>query len=355
MGSKSVLGMKKDRGGTRPAPRAPYAVLMIAFILLCMAPLSGGVGAAEEKADPSSTATPETGGESRGKVVARVNGAEITEAALSARMGRMHAGMGHGEGHDETEAARREALNRLILQELAYQRAKAAGVKIEPKELDDAIAEIKTKAGGEEKYLESLEKRHMTEEGLRKDLERNLMIKHIFEKEVSSGVSISEEEVKKEYEKVKGEFSRPEKVIVDDVVLFLDLDDKNSPAVAEELLRKIGNDTEKNPWNIPPDGTFAVRELDLRKNKQEDLYRAARELAEGQLSPVIKTSDSFHIIKLKKYSPEVKADFAQIRGLIERKLRAAAQQKRMAEWEAGLRKNAKIEILDPGEAGEKKE
>jgi parvulin-like peptidyl-prolyl isomerase len=270
-------------------------------------------------------------------------------------MGRMHANMGHGEGHDDAETARRDALNRLILQELAYQRAKAAGVKIEPNELDDAIAEIKTKAGGDEKYLESLEKRHMTEEGLRKDLERNLMIKHIFEKEVSSRVSVSEEEMKKEYEKVKGEFSRPEKVIVDDVVLFLDLDDKNSPAVAEDLLRKINNDPEKNPWNIPPDGTFAVRELELKQNKQEDLYRAAKELSEGQLSPVIKTSDSFHILKLKKYSPEVKADFAQIRGLIERKLRAAEQQKRMAEWEAGLRKDAKIELFGPGEEEEKKE
>ena len=333
--------------------RKGRTALMIGFTLLFAAALPVAVTAAEEKSEAPLKGEAVQG--RTGAIAARVNGVDITEAAVETRMARVLAGRRHDGSPGDMEAIRKEALNKLILQELAYQRAKAVGLRIDPKELDDAITEIKEKAGGEEKYRDSMEKRQMTEEGLRKDLERNLMVKHIFEKEVSSGIVIPEEDIKKEYERVKDQLSRPEKVIVDDVVLFLDMDDKNSPGIAEDILKKIAADPEKDPSNVPSDGAFVVRELELKESKEKDLYDAAKKLDAGQLSGVIRTPDSFHIIKLKKYSPEVKADFAQVRGLIERQLRAAAQQKRMAEWEAELKKDAKIEIFSPGEAGEKKE
>ena len=217
-------------------------------------------------------------------------------------------------------------------------------------ELDKIVAEIKAKVG-EEKYRETLEKRQMTEEDLREDLEKNLMVKRIFEKEVSSQVTISEDEVKKEYDEIEKEFSTPEKIVVADFVLFLDEDDKGAPDKAADLIRRIKNYSGNNVLDFPSDGTFVVRELELNKNKQAELYAEAKKLSVGEVSGLIRTPDSFHVLKLLKYSPEVKPQFSQVRGYIENRVRARKQQKKMAEWEAELKKNARIEIIESRENG----
>lgn len=331
-----------------------WRVMMTCMVIgasLLFAVLPDTVRAAKEDGVAQQTAAPqEKDIEGERGVVARVNGVEIMQAALKTKMMRMLAARNQedssGGGPRQIEAFRRDALNKLVVQELAYQRAKAEGIVIGKDELDNAIAEIKEAKGGEEQYREALGSKHMTENELRKDLERNLMVKHIFEKEVARRIVISEEKMREEYDQIKDEFSKPEKVVVDDIVLFLALDDGRALSVAEALLKKINADPNKDPLDLTSDGTFLGREVELNKNKQKELYAAALKLKEGEISGVIRTEDSFHIIKLKKYEPEVKADFAQIRGFIERRLRAQGQQKRMAEWEAEMKKDAKIEILD---------
>jgi parvulin-like peptidyl-prolyl isomerase len=323
-------------------------IVIGAFLLLSVSPET--VRAAEEKGEvPHTTTTPQKNADAGSGVVARVNGVEIMQTALKAKMMRMLATRIQGDTSSESrqgEALRRDALNKLIIQELAYQRAKAEGIAISKDELDNAIDEIKADVGGEEKYRETLEKGQRTEDDLRRDLERNLTIKHIFEKEVSGRIVISEEDMKKEYAQIKEEFSKPEKVVVYDMVLFLALDDSHAVQAAEGILKKIKDDPQKDLMNIVSDGTFLVREVELNKNRDKGLYAEALKLKEGEVSAVIRTADSFHIIKLKKYSPEKTADFAQVKGFIERRLRAQAQQKRMAEWEAEMKKDAKIELMD---------
>ncbi|GEM_PF-2513790 len=347
---RSYLSIKGKH--LHPRKRRAFITGMVMGALLFFAVLPDAFPAAEENGGVRQTATP------RGKdidigrgVVARVNGVDIIQTELKIKMMQMLAVRtqeGNSGESQQAEALRSDALNKLIIQELAYQRAKAEGMTVEKAELDNAIAEIKAAKGGEEQYLAALKSKQLTEDGLRKNLERNLMVKHIFEKEVARRIVISEEEMKKEYDQTKDEFSKPEKVIVDDVILFLALDDSNALKAADDLLKKINADPGKDPWIFASDGTFLVREGELNKNKQKELYEAALKLKQGEVSGVIRTADSFHIIKLKKYEAEVKADFAQIRGFLERRLRARAQQKRMSEWETEMKKDAKIEIIDDG-------
>lgn len=338
-----------NKGTAAPAVRN----LALIWILLFYAFLPMPLHAAEEKLETKQQYSPEKKGvRDKGDVVATVNGFAITQTALKAKMMRMiEARQNDGTGGSiDPEALRKDALNKLIISELAYQRAKVERLKVDKDELDKAVAEIKEKVG-EEKYRETLAKKELTEEDLRGELEKNLMIKHIFEKEVSSLVAISEDDVKKEYEDIKDEFSEPEKVQVADFVLFLDMGDKSAPDKAADLIGRIKNDGGKNVLDLPSDGTFIVRELELNQKKQAELYAEAKKLSVGEVSGLIRTSDSFHILKLLKYSPEVKAQFSQIRGFLERRVRARAQQKKMAEWEVELKKNARIEIIETGDPG----
>ena len=58
---------------------------------------------------------------------------------------------------------------------------------------------------------------------------------------------------------------------------------------------------------------------------------------------------NFHVIRLKEYSPRKQFTFEEVKSRIEGKSKARALKKRLAEWEAELKKDAKIEIVETAE------
>lgn len=285
-------------------------------------------------------------------VVAKVNGSDITMEAVLQMIGRIKARGGHGASApgDQKEIAK-TALDRLIFQELAYQKAKSAGV-IDEKDVDAAVANAKKNAGGEEEYRKLLEKENMTDGELRVQVERKLAIERLYTKEVTDKVAVTEQEVKEAYGREKGKFVVPEKVSVDDVVFFLNPDEEDSMEKAEEIRGRINADIDKDPWKLVPDGTFIVQDLVVRKGKEKEIYEAAKKIRIGEVSGVIKSPDSLHIIKLKEYTPEKQFAFEEVRGMIEGKLKAEAEKKRLNEWETELKKGAMIEIIETRESKE---
>jgi parvulin-like peptidyl-prolyl isomerase len=278
--------------------------------------------------------------------VAKVNGVVISRQALTNAMKRILAGKNHMAPETEDIAEiRKTALNRLILQELAFQYAVKTGVKIDQKSIEDTVASLRAKLGGESGFSGFLERNELTLEELEAQVERNLAIDTVIKTELGGRISFSEAELLQEYEREKENYFIPEKVTVIDVILFLDAGDRESERKAAEVLAAINRDNEKNPWNLPLDGTFIVQEASLDRKKPE-LYEAALKLGKGGISGVIETSDSLHIIKLMEYAPERYVPFDQVRDFIEKKLITEAQQKLRKDWESELRKNAVIEIAD---------
>jgi parvulin-like peptidyl-prolyl isomerase len=88
-----------------------------------------------------------------------------------------------------------------------------------------------------------------------------------------------------------------------------------------------------------------VRNLTVRKEREKELYNAAKKLKPQGLSGVIETPQSVHIIKLKEYSPERQLTFDEAKPKIEEKLKGPYQDKKTKEWEEELKKDAKIELM----------
>ena len=342
-------------------------VVILIIALLFLASFGTGAGLAEEKDVKTNTANPagqekmapaskqevkKIGRDEARKIVAaRVNGTDIMLDAVMQLAARMDIQMTHAHSSEgpSVEAIQKEALDSLILQELAYQKAKARGIAVEQKAVDAALADIKTKAGGEEAYKKSLKQSALTEEQLRAQTEKNLILESIYKQEVLDTISVSEEKIKEEYEKNKAFFTQPEKISVVDVVMSPSPSDKGAEARAQEVLKKIGENS-NDPNKLVQDGTFAVREYEPKKDNDSDkgLYEAARKLKPGEVSGVIKTDNGLHIIKLVEYNPEKLHTFAEVKGVIEKKLRTDAQNEKTREWFARLKKDAKIEILVRG-------
>ena len=279
-------------------------------------------------------------------VVAKVNNAELPMDALISMMNDLPEKSGNPP--ETLEQRRERALESLVLLELAYQRAVALGLNVGPDKIETAMVNFKDAIGGEKEYTEYLVRRNITEEALRSEVERKLTISLIYTREVEDTMTIPEEDLKKEYEKDKQQLVQPEKVSIVDVYLIKS-EDKTAKKRAKALLRRIQADPAQDPWKLVLDNTFMVRNLIVRQEREKELYDAARKLKPQELSGVIKTLDSFHIIKLKEYSPERQLTFEEAKPKMEATLKGPYLEKRTQEWEQGLKKDAKIVLLDTPE------
>ena len=287
--------------------------------------------------------------ESKKIIVARVNNVELSMESLIKMMNRLPA-RDNSAAPESLEEHKKRSLDKLVLQELAYQKAKLQGLSISADKIDLAIKNLKENVGGEKEYADYLGKMHVTETDLRAEVERSLTLETIYYREVLAKVTVPEDEVRQEYEKEKIRYILQEKASIIDVSV-LSHDGKSSTKKAKELLKKIKADTKKDPWKLVLDGTFIVRSIDVNKDKENELFEAAKKLKPGRLSGVVETSTGSHIVKLEKYSPERQLPFDEVKSKIELKFKVPAQEKRTREWEQELMKDAKIEILEENKNG----
>lgn len=312
------------------------------------APEAAPAAAAPLKASPAEKERLMTMGEAEAKkiVAAKVNGVNIALDEVIKMMNRIGGQiMAHKGGAPDFDQIKKAALDRLILQELAIQQAAALGVKPEQKDIDDTIADVIAKSGGEEEFKKFLEKEKLTEAMVREDVRRSLTLQRIYTKEVVDKSNVPDDKLKEEYEKDKSKFIQPEKIALVDVVIFLDAKDKGADAKAEAILKKIKENND-DPFKLGQDPTFVVRTYFPDSTKDKEMLEAVKKMKVGEISGIIKQKDGLHIIKLMEYSPEKQLTFDEAKGLIEAKFKAGAQMERMKEWNEELRKGAKIEIMD---------
>ena len=332
-----------------------YITILLAssIILSCLTSAVEGTedGHGQKLEGPAAPAKPaEPADEAKKIIAARVNGADINLLSVTELMNRMavQKGRGHGGGKPVSkERVKKDALDRLIFEELAFQKAKHEGLKVDPAEIEKSVADIRERLGGEEAFRKTLQARSLTEEKVRTDIARNILLQKIFKAEIFDKTpAISDNEIEKAYEQQKEKFVVAEKIVVIDTILFLNPEDRGSVERAEQIRKRILEDKGQNPQNLTPDGTFIVSEIEVKKEKQPKIHDEALRLKAGELSGIIETSDSMHIIKLKEYVPEKRFALSEMKGFIESNLKAAARGKRLHEWEAELRKEATIEIID---------
>ncbi len=314
-----------------------FVLISLWGILTCCAGLSQAVEKAGDMTGSDSSVK-------ENRAVAKVNGVEISSVQLSKTEDNIRA-LDFEAGKDiNNEEIRKEALDRIIVQELIYQRARQLGLKADEKKIERYLEQIKSSAGGEEAYREFLRKAGLSEKDLRSEAERSILIGDLYEREVASGIVVSEQEMRAEYEKEKDKFTIPEKIVLTDVIFFLDPEESSSVKKANEVL-KVLRDEKKDPSDLESDGSFVVREITNPKGIDLPLLEAAAKLKEGELSGVIRSDGNLHIIKLRLYSREKQMSFDDVKQIIEKKLKSQAAKKRFQEWKAELKKNADIEIF----------
>ncbi len=273
------------------------------------------------------------GEESSEIIVAEINGSPVDMSRLLRLL--PHKGV--------SDASIKEALDNIITEELAFQKARKLGLRPDQKKIKNAIVELKIELG-EEGFRDYLKKEGLSEETLTLLIEKKMLIEMLYAEEVVKRVVISEEEIRTKYDEVKEMFKLPEKVVVVDVRFLQDTEE--SMKKAESLLAKIKVEYNGDPWRLVQDGTFIINQIRLNRVKQRELYEEAKKLNIGRLSGIIRAPDGLHIIKLVEYSPERYPSLDEMRVYLEGRLFPDALKKREKEWREELRKEAEIKIYD---------
>jgi len=219
----------------------------------------------------------------------------------------------------------------------------AKGMKPDKEKVNSEMEKIRDRFKSEEEYKAALDKASLTEEKLRAQIEKEMLIQLAIAKMVTEPAKLSEDEVKSYYEKNASKFKQPESV----------------------RLRLISTKDEKKATEILVRAKAGEDFADLASKMSEDMYRikggdvgyihkgrmlpeiedVAFKLNVGEVSDLIKTEDSWVIIKVEDKKPERQLTYDEIKDKLKRELEAERAQELKEKWIADLRSKAKIEVL----------
>ena len=295
-------------------------------------------------------------------VIAKVNGSNITMYNLVHEMNALaprYISQGQQPTPELSEKIKKEALNKLIFEELAVQEAVKKGINVKPETIEDVAKKVRTHLGSDEAYKMYLDKFGFTDESFRKQIERGHRFETVLSQEIYGKIKIDEKRIKDAYEKEKSKFVMPEKFIADDVYFTSGKDDEDTRKKAKEVLstlKKNNGDLAK----LGQDKTLVLRRIPVNKNEYPLLYTEMTPMKPGDLSGVVKEGDGLHIIKVVAKEPSRPMTYEEARKVIHRRFMGEEGDKKIAVWDKELRKTAKIEVMleevekKLREAGEKK-
>jgi peptidyl-prolyl cis-trans isomerase C len=277
------------------------------FLVLALFLLDGCKGAKQE-------AGPEEPLEKQTKVLAIVNGEDITEADFETEL----AGKpGSYRRRAESEDGKRQILERLIEQRLLMQAAKKEEIT------DDPEINAKVRAYKERLVLDALR-----------------------EKILSEQTELSEQEMKDYYEKHKFQFYHPERIWVKQIVFT----DRSKAVEVYSELQSEPHRFREVAMKYSEDEASQRRGGDLgyitRGAFPAELEEKIFSLEEKELSEVIEYEGRYYIFQVITRQEAEHRDFDQVKDQIKKRMEYEKRRPKWEEYIEGLRGQAEIEVLD---------
>lgn len=326
-------------------------------IAVCMAAVSllgvAGAGAAEKQAAPKAAAAKPA---PLPDPVARINGVAIPAAELQKALNAFEKSPAAAQVPPGQEAAvQHYLLNQLIGGELMYQLAKTTPVKDLDKQIDDAVAKLKTRFTGDDAYQKGLQEQGLTEKELRELIRRNMVIENYVEQVVVPKQQVTEADAKEFYEKNPQTFTQPEQVRASHILVSVDAkasegERKKAKEKIEALLKQIkaGADfatVAKENSSCPSSKQGGDLGYFRKGQMVKPFEDAAWALKPGEISGVVETQFGYHIIKLVEKKPASKMAFAEVKDKITDSLKRQKVTEAIKKLLDEAKNKAKIEVF----------
>ena len=139
-------------------------------------------------------------------VMARVNGHKITRTEVEKYFENQTAEAPQKPSLEQADSLRLSILRELIDNEILMQRAEKLGLLATDEEVNSKLAEIKAPYTQEE-FDKRLKERKLTIDDFKRDLRRSITVDKVLNKEVTSKINISDDDITAYYNEHKAEFN----------------------------------------------------------------------------------------------------------------------------------------------------
>jgi peptidyl-prolyl cis-trans isomerase SurA len=290
------------------------------------------------------------------RIVAVVNGEIITASDLDTASAQARIGL-LGLSSDRTvprqAPSNREVLERLIDQKLQLQTAQKKGIVVEPGEVEKAIEDVKQKNGiASDSALEKALQEDNSNLGQYKDgLKEQIMILKLVNREVKSGVVLSDEQIRSYYEKHSDRFVNPTRYHLHQI--FIPVAAADSVQTAEQTARKAADQlrngadfqTVVRRYSSGPEvdhnGDLGTMRAD---HMLPEIRQAIEPLRPGEFSPPVRTAAGIHIFRLDEIQSSKPRPIEEVKGEIQELLFQEQSAELYEKWLKDLRAAAQVEI-----------
>jgi peptidyl-prolyl cis-trans isomerase SurA len=263
-------------------------------------------------------------------VAATVNGRSITYAELEKQYQSQFASQGERPSDDQMTIQKLEVLRTLVDNEIMLQRAERMGLMAVDADVEAKFSELKAPYTQEE-FQKQLNARTMTVEDLKAQLRRDLSVQKLFNKEITSRISIVDKDITDFYNANKASFNLAEPQIHMAQILVTPAADpnvrnlKNDKAQTDEQARKKianlsariqqGEDFAMLAQNYSEDPNSAQAGGDLGFVPESALEKANAELRKtilalrpGETTAALRTAEGYRILKVITKEPAGQRD-----------------------------------------------
>jgi foldase protein PrsA len=254
---------------------------------------------------------------------------------------------------DKTEITRQELINKMsvlyfsrILDELIEEKlllnwAEKNKIKVDKKEIEDFLKQIKSRFNSENEFKNELKRMNITEEGYKKMIENTLTANKALEKILN--INITDEDLKKYYENNKNQFKIPKALKLRQIYL-------NTEQEANDvyLALEAGADFKKLAALKSADPVLKEKEGDIgfisKGMLLPELEKEIFLLEVGKYTKPLKTGNGYSIIKVEEIREEKELSFEEIKDRLREVLKSniiSANRRNVIE---NLKSQVKIEI-----------
>jgi foldase protein PrsA len=254
---------------------------------------------------------------------------------------------------DKIEITRQELINKmsvsyfsktleeLIEEKLLLNWAEKNKIKVDKKEIEDFLKQIKSRFNSENEFKNELKKMNITEEEYKKMIENTLTANKALEKILN--INITDEDLKKYYENNKNQFKIPRALKLRQIYL-------NTEQEANDvyLALEAGADFKKLAALKSADPVLKEKEGDIgfisKGMLLPELEKEIFLLEVGKYTKPLKTGNGYSIIKVEEIREEKELSFEEIKDKLREVLKSniiSANRRNVIE---NLKSQAKIEI-----------
>lgn len=252
-------------------------------------------------------------------VAATVNGQPITYADLGKQFQSQFPNNDNAS-QDQINVQKLEVLRNMIDNEIMLQRAEKLGLMATDGDVEAKFSELKAPFTQEE-FQRQLNSKHMTAAEFRAEIRRELSVTKLFNKEITSHISITDKDVADFYAANRSMFNFPEPRLDIAQILVTAVPDPNVHNLKND---KAKNDTEarekvemifnrarqgedfgmlaqnysEDPNSAPNGGDLGFIPESALDKASPELRKAIASVSVGQMTPVVKTADGYRILKL---------------------------------------------------------